>query len=154
MHAVVLENLEEYLDGMVEPSARRDIEAHLKTCGMCRDEVAEMQQVSEYFVALKPDAQVPIAPVGFYARVMQQVGGRKPAPTFSSFFALDLAFGRRLAFTCLLTLAMLGSYLVMRETGEPALLSPETIMAQQEAPSSDSVQAHEAMLATLTSYEP
>ena len=85
---------------------------------------------------------------------MQQVGGRKPVPTFSSFFALDLAFGRRLVFTCLLTLAVLGSYLVTRETGEPAIQSPEMIMAQQDSPSFDSVQAHEAMLATLTSYEP
>ena len=85
---------------------------------------------------------------------MRQVGDRKPLPTFSSLFALDLAFGRRLAFGCLLTLAVLGSYLVTRETGEPAALSPEVIMAQQEAPTFDSAQAHEAMLATLTRYEP
>jgi anti-sigma factor RsiW len=154
MHAVVLENLEEYLVGAVEPAAQRDIEAHLKTCEMCRDEVAGMQQISELFVALKPDAQEPVSPFGFYGRVMQQVGGRKPVPTFSSFFALDLAFGRRLALTCLLMLAALGSYLVSREAGEPAMQSPEMIMAQQDGPSSDSAQAHEAMLATLTSYEP
>ena len=74
----------------------------------------------------------------------------RPAPTFASFFALDMAFGRRLAFSCLLTLAVLGSYLVTRETGEPAMQSPEMIMAQQDAPYFDSAQAHEAMLATLT----
>ena len=88
------------------------------------------------------------------ARVMQEVGDRKPAPTFSSLFALDFAFGRRVAFACLLTLAVLGSYLVTRETGEPAALSPEMIMASQDAPASDAGQAHEAMLATLTRYEP
>ena len=77
MHAVVLENLEEYLAGVVEPVMLRDIEAHLKSCEMCRDEVVGMQQISELFVALKPDAHEPVAPLGFYARVMQQVGGNK-----------------------------------------------------------------------------
>ena len=154
MHAVMMESLEEYLAGVLEPAAQRDIEAHLKTCGMCREEVAGMQRISQLFCTFKADAQEPVAPMGFYARVMQRVGNRRPVPTFSSFFAMDLAFGRRLAFTCLLTLAVLGSYLVTRETGEPALQSPEMIMAQQDAPSFDSDAAHEAMLATLTSYEP
>jgi len=154
MHAVVMDSLEEYLAGVLEPAALRDIEAHLKTCGMCREEVAGMQQISQLFDSLKLEEVSPSPPLGFYARVMQQVAGRKPVPTFSSFFALDLAFGRRLAFTCLMTLALLGSYLVTRETGEPAMQSPEMIMAQQDAPSFDSADAHEAMLATLTSYEP
>jgi len=154
MHALVLDSLEEYLAGALEPVVLRDIEAHLKTCGTCREEVAGMQQISHLFQTLKPAAEAPAVPLGFYARVVQQVAGRRPVPTFSSFFALDVAFGRRLAFTCLLTLAVLGSYLVTREAGEPAMQSPEVIMAQQDAPSFDSSQAHEAMLATLTSYEP
>jgi len=153
MHAVVIYSLEEYLAGVLEPAGVREIDAHLANCEGCRDEVAEMQQVSQLFGALK--LEEPVAPPpGFYARVMQQVGDRKPAPTFSSLFALDLAFGRRLAFACLLTLAVLGSYLVSRETGEPSFQSPEAIMAQQDAPDFDATQAHEAMLATLTSYEP
>jgi len=153
MHAVLMDSLEEYLAGTAEPAELRDIEAHLKTCATCREEVAAMQQVSYWMRALKPEQ--PIQPAaGFYARVMQQIGDRKPTPTFSSLFALDLAFGRRLAFGCLLTLAVLGSYLVTRETGEPAALSPEVVMAQQDAPTVDATKAHEAMLATLTRYEP
>ena len=46
MHAVVVDSLEEYLAGLLEPAALRDIEAHLKTCQACREEVAGMQQVS------------------------------------------------------------------------------------------------------------
>jgi anti-sigma factor RsiW len=153
MHAVVVDSLEEYLAGALEPAVLRDIEAHLKTCKACREEVAGMQQVSLWMGALK--SEKPAAPSqGFYARVMRQVGERKPLPTFADLFSLDLAFGRRLVFSCLLTLAVLGSYLVTRENGEPAVLSPEAVMAQQEAPTFDSVQAHEAMLATLTRYEP
>lgn len=153
MHAVVMDSLEEYLAGVLEPAALRDIEAHLKNCDLCREEVRGMRQISQWIGTLKSEEEV-AAPAGFYARVMQQVAGRRPAPTFASFFALDFTFGRRLAFACLLTLAVLGSYLVARETGEPASLSPEVIMAQQDSPSFDSTEAHEAMLATLTSYEP
>jgi len=153
MHAVVVDSLEEYLAGVSGPAARRDIEAHLKSCEACREEIAGMQQVSLMIRTLKAEEALVPAP-GFYARVMQEVGGRQPIPTFSSLFSLDLAFGRRLAFACLLTLAVLGSYLVTRETAEPALMSPEVIMAQQDAPAFDAAQAHEAMLATLTSYEP
>lgn len=153
MHAVLMDSLEEYLAGEIEPAALRDIEAHLSTCAACREEVDGMRQVSLWMNALKPD-QVIEPPAGFYARVMQEVGDRKPVPTFSSLFALDFAFGRRVAFACLLTLAVLGSYLVTRETGEPALLSPEMVMAQQDAPAADAIQAHEAMLATLTRHEP
>jgi anti-sigma factor RsiW len=153
MHAVLMDSLEEYLAGTAEPAELREIEAHLKSCATCREELAGMQQVSYWMRALKPEQPIQPAP-GFYARVMQQIGDRKPAPTFSSLFALDLAFGRRVAFGCLLTLAVLGSYLVTRETGEPATLSPEVVMAQQDAPTLDGSQAHEAMLATLTRYEP
>src|SRR5215469_4016831 len=115
MHAVVLDRLEEYLAGALEPATLTKIELHLKTCATCREEVAGMQQISLWMSALKTEEQI-AAPPGFYARVMQQVGDRKPLPTFSSLFSLDLAFGRRLAFACLLTLAVLGSYLVTRET--------------------------------------
>lgn len=153
MHAVVLDSLEEYLAGVLGAAARRDIEGHLSVCESCREEVAGMKQVSLLVRALKVEEAVAPAP-GFYARVMQEVGGRKPVPTFSSLFSLDVVFGRRLAFGCLLTLAVLGSYLVSVETGEPAFLSPEVVMAQQDEPAFGAAQAHEAMLATLKSYEP
>ena len=145
--------LHAYLDGELPSAERATLERHIETCATCREEIAGMKQVSYWMRALKPEQPIQPAP-GFYARVMQQVGDRKPAPTFSNLFALDLAFGRRLAFGCLLTLAVLGSYLVTRETGEPAALSPEVVMAQQDAPALDATKAHEAMLATLTRYEP
>ena len=153
MHAVLKESLEEYLAGALEPAALRVVEAHLKACEECREEAAGMRQVSLLMGALKAERPMEV-PVGFYSRVMQQVGDRKPVPTFSSLFALDFAFGRRLAFACLLTLAVLGSYLVTTENGQPAALSPEVVMAEQDAPAFNSSQAHEAMLATLTRYEP
>jgi len=153
MHAVVMDSLEDYLAGVLGPADRKDIETHLSMCEACREEVVGMRQVSRWVRSLRTDqALAPAA--GFYSRVMQEVGHRKPVPTFSGMFSLDVVFGRRLAFGCLLVLAVLGSYLITRETGEPAFLSPEVIMAEQDAPTFDAGQAHEAMLATLTSYEP
>jgi hypothetical protein len=84
---------------------------------------------------------------------MGQVGERKTVPSFAGMFALDLAFGRRLVFASLLTLAVLGSYLVSRESGYPSDLSPEAVMAQEGSPAFDSASAQDNMLVTLTAYE-
>lgn len=153
MHAVVMESLEEYLSGTLKPAALRDIEAHLSSCERCRQEVAGMQEVSQWFGALKAEEALTPAP-GFYAKVMREVGNRQAVPSFAGFFALDFAFGRRLVFASLLTLAALGSYLVSYESEYPTGLSPEAVMAQQDAPAYDTAQAQENMLATMTTYEP
>src|SRR5271169_2796452 len=152
MHAVVLSSFEEYLSGALEPAAQREIEAHLNTCPTCREEIRSMQDVSQLFVSLRSEEPWEPSP-GFYAGVMRQVGARPSAPSFASLFTLDFAFGRRVAFASLLTLAILGSYLVTRESGSPAGPSPEAVMAQQNAPSFDSAPAQDNMLVTLTAYE-
>jgi anti-sigma factor RsiW len=148
-----MESLEEYLSGTLKPAALRDIEAHLDSCEICRHEVAGMRQVSQWFGAFKVEEEMAPAP-GFYARVMRQVGHRQVVPSFAGFFALDFAFGRRLVFASLLTLAALGSYLVSHESGYPTGLSPEAVMAQQDSPAYDTARARENMLATMTTYEP
>jgi anti-sigma factor RsiW len=148
-----MESLEEYLSGTLKPEAQRDIEAHLASCDACREEVASMQEISVLFREMATQLEVQASP-GFYARVMRQVGGRKSVPAFASLFSLDVAFGRRMVFASLLVLAALGGYLVSRESDFPSGPSPELVMAQQESTSFDSAPAHEAMLATMTSYEP
>jgi anti-sigma factor RsiW len=153
MHAVVMESLEEYLTGALEPATQREIETHLSTCQFCREELHSMQEVSQLFGSLRSDEVMSAAP-GFYARVLEQAGGQKAAtPSFASLFALDFAFGRRLVFASLLTLAVLGSYLITRETAYSSGPSPETVMAQQESPGFDSAPAQDNMLVTLTDYE-
>jgi len=147
-----MESLEEYLSGTLKPAALRDIEAHLDTCETCRNEVAGMQEVSQLFSVLKSEEEVAPAP-GFYARVMRQVGDRHAVPFFAGFFAMDFAFGRRMVFASLLTLAVLGGYLVSHESEYPTGLSPETVMAQQDSPGYDNARAQDNMLATMTSYE-
>ncbi|MGD0772594.1 MAG: zf-HC2 domain-containing protein [Candidatus Solibacter sp.] len=153
MHAVVMESLEEYLSGTLKPAALRDIEAHLSNCELCRREVAGMRRVSQWFGAFKVEEEMAPAP-GFYGRVMRQVGNRQAVPSFAGFFALDFAFGRRLVFASLVTLAVLGGYLVSHESEYPTGLSPEAVMAQQDSPAYESAGAQENMLATMTTYEP
>ncbi len=153
MHAVVMDSLEEFLAGTLKPEVQRDVEAHLSTCGPCREEVAAMQEISQYFRVLEAPEAIEPAP-GFYAQVRRQVGDRHAVPAFAGFFALDFAFGRRLAFASLITLAILGSYLVSTETEYPTGLSPAAVMAQQDSPAFDSARGQDNMLVTMTTYEP
>jgi anti-sigma factor RsiW len=152
MHAVVMDSLEEYLSGAIEPAGQRAIEAHLLECGPCREEVKGMQEVSQLFASLRTDEVFGPSPV-FTAAVMQNVAELKPAPTFASLFDLDFAFGRRLVFASLVLLAVLGSVLATREAQYSAGPSPEAIMAQQDFPAFDSAPSQDNMLVTLTAYE-
>ena len=145
MHQVILDRLEEYLSGS---PASREFKAHLESCDDCRVEVREMLALSGALTVLR--APEPLAPApGFYARVAGRVDAARPRSAWG-FFWLDPAFGRRVAFASLMTLAILGSYLITRETdfsaGPP---DAEVIMAQHQPGSNPDV-----MLATLASYEP
>ena len=152
MHAVVIQSLEEYLAGALEPAAQRDIEAHLNICASCREEIRSMQEVSQMFLTLRSE-EPPEVPGRFFATVLQQVEAQRPAPSWPTLFSLDLVFARRLVFASLLTLAVLGSYLVTREANYSVGVSPEAVMAQQESPTFDNAPPQDSMLVTLTSYE-
>jgi len=152
MHAAVSDRLEEYLSGSLEPAALDRIEAHLGTCVACRHEVESMREFSQCLAALRAE-EAPDPSPGFYARVAGQVGRQTAAPTFSNLFNFRFAFGRRVAFASLVTLAILGSYMVMHENASPSGPSPEAVMAQQESPAFESGPAPDNMLVTLTAYE-
>ncbi len=145
MHQVILNRLEEYLSSSCSP---REFTAHLESCEECRAEVREMQELSGVLQAIR--APEPLTPSpGFYARVAQRVEARRPR-SFWSLFWLDPAFGKRVAFASLMTLAVLGSYLITRETEySTGPSNPEIIMAQQATGENP-----DTMLAALASYEP
>jgi len=152
MHAVVFDRLEDYLAGTLNPAAHRAIEAHLKTCQSCREEVQGIEEISERLASLRVEETVTPSP-GFFAGIVQQVARQAVQPTFASLFSWHFAFGRRLAFASLLMLAILGSYLWVGESVYPAGPTPEAVMAQQELPAFDSGPAQDNMLVTLTAYE-
>jgi anti-sigma factor RsiW len=153
MHAAVLDRLEEFLSGTLNPADTREFEAHLNTCDLCREEVQSMREISECFTSLRPEET--LCPSGeFYAGILGQVGRDSARPTFTSLFSWQFAFGRRMAFASLAMLAVLSSYLWMRETAwQPPAPSAEAVMAQQESPAFDSGPAQDNMLVTLTAYE-
>jgi anti-sigma factor RsiW len=165
MHAVVKESIEGYLSGSLERAEERAIEAHLAVCPRCREDLRGMQAISHLFGSLSFPAaasesvcgavsEESLAPSpGFYARVMQVVEARKAAPSFAGLFALDFAFGRRLLVSSLVTLVLVGGFLVSRESGYARGPAPDSILAQQDSPGFDNASASDSMLATLTSYE-
>ena len=158
MHAVVMESLEDYLSGLLEPAERKPIEAHIAGCASCREELNGMQSVSKLLDSLRPSemdlADGDWSPSGsFYAGVVREVAARQEAQSFAGFFRMDFAFGRRLVLSSLLTLVVVGGWLVSRETGYMSGPSPDAILAQQDQPGFNSASAPDNMLVTLTSYE-
>jgi anti-sigma factor RsiW len=152
MHSVVMENIEEFLAGTLEPAEHQALQAHLNSCELCREEVRGMQSVSLLFASLRTEATFDPAP-GFYARVMQKAEATKPVSFFAGIFAMDAAFGRKLVFSSLLTLGVLGGYLISRESSYMAGPTPDAIMAEQTRAAFESAPAPESMLVTLTNYE-
>jgi anti-sigma factor RsiW len=152
MHAVIVDCLEEYLAGALEPVDLRAVEAHLVACRRCRDEIVDLQETAQLLGCLRSEEIGEPAP-GFYAGIMRHVDERRAVPVFAGWFALDLALGRRLVFASLMTLAVLGTYLVSREAGYSGGPSTEAVMAQENSPAFNSAPAQDQMLVTLTAYE-
>lgn len=152
MHAVLLDRLEEYLAGTLTPAARQSFEAHLIGCESCREEIDGLKDVGGLFESLRSVETFTPSPA-FFSKVMGQVEERQSVPSFSNLFNLDAVFGRRLAYSCLLTITVLVGFLFTRETRFSPSLSPEAVMAQQNLPVFDSGTGRDNMLITLTSYE-
>jgi anti-sigma factor RsiW len=155
MHAVVMESLEEYLAGSLEPADERAIEAHLIACDSCREDVRGMQDVSRLFGSLRSEEVFESSPAFLAGAIRQVAGARGAVRSFPGFLGLDLAFGRRLVFASLVTLAVLGGYLVSHESDYLVTsgVSPEALLAQQDSPAFSSGPAQDNMLATLTAYD-
>jgi hypothetical protein len=150
MHDVIQNGLEEYLGGQV----RRDFQAHLAVCAECRVEVRQFENLSSLLQGLKEADPVQPEP-GFYYRVSQNIEAQRE-PSIWSVFSLDAVFGRRVAFTSLMTLALVGSFLISRETGyqTPGPSGPEAVMASHDVSvPHESSADRDRMLLTLASYD-
>ena len=153
MHQVIVDGLEDYLARTASVDVRQRLEAHLESCPACRTEVAEMSRISELMLSLRSSEEFAPTPA-FSAGVWNFIETQRPSPFWTTLF--DPAFFRRTAFACLMLLALLGSYLVTRESdytyGSPG---PETAIAiERNHPSyvDDPVQDRDMMLVTLASY--
>ncbi len=149
MHKEIQNELEDYLSG----SASRGFHAHLESCGECLREVRQMQEVSGLFAVLQSPETPEPAP-GFYYRVSQRMANERQA-SFWNVFSFDPGFARRLVFSSLMTLAVLGTFLVSRETAyPPSNEGPAAIMARHDGSiPHDDGNDRGRMLVTLASYE-
>lgn len=147
MHAVIIHDLEEYLSGSLPSAALKRLEAHLEVCASCRREIEGLRQTTGLLMALKSVENIE-PPPGFAAQLMRNLAERVTPSVWGMFG--DWAFGRRVAFAALLTMAVLGTVLVSREESyAPAPPTPEAVMAADTG-SPDASQ----MLVTLANYEP
>jgi hypothetical protein len=151
MHDEILNELEGYLsDGAVS----RSFTQHLEVCPHCAHEVNEMEQISLSLRSLRIEPVETITPpLGFYAKVARTIEAEQKSPVWG-LFAPDLQFFRKVAFASLMLLAVLGSYLVSRETDfgtqttEQATLTEHNGTVPHESPTD-----RQRILVTLAAYE-
>ncbi|MBK9168078.1 MAG: zf-HC2 domain-containing protein [Bryobacterales bacterium] len=154
MHQVIIDRLEEYLSQELDTTQAREFEAHLKVCPACRAEVEAMRTQSGLFASFRmPAEELPLPPPGFYARLSDRLE-IEDRSVWTLFF--QPAFAKRLAFACLVMLAVLGSFLVSYETEMAAVPSPEMVLVADEETWMNSP-AHELardqMLVRLASFQ-
>lgn len=109
MHRPIKENLEEYLGGMLSTGETRQVEDHLDSCPSCRRGVNNMREHSDWLRELRASDEFDPAP-GFYARVMDQIETQKVPSIWSAL--LEPVFAKRLAYSSLVLLLLLGSMVV------------------------------------------
>jgi hypothetical protein len=152
MHDEILNELEGYLSG--DPVSR-PFTRHLEVCPHCARELDEMEQFSVSLRSLRIEPEEASAPsLGFYSKVVRTIEAEQKTPLWG-LFAPDLQFFRKVAFASLMLLAVLGSYLVSRESE----FTPSVEQAQATLTEHNSTIPHESpadrqhMLVTLASFE-
>jgi hypothetical protein len=153
MHDEILNELERYLSG---ERVSRSFTQHLKVCPPCARETNEMEQVSEVLHSIRlEETEAVRPPIGFYSRVVRTIEAEEKSPVWG-LFAPDLQFFRKVAFASLMLLAVLGSYLVSRESDyassmatQQATLTEHNVLSSSHDGASD----RDHMLVTLASYE-
>jgi len=152
MHDEILNELEEYLSS--EPVSR-SFTRHLEVCPPCAREVDEMEQISVSLHSFRLNEAAAITPpLGFYSKVARTIEAEQKSPVWG-IFAPDLQFFRKVAFASLMLLAVLGSYLVSRESdyasslaSEQATLTEHNVSVPHESPAD-----RQHILVTLAAYE-
>jgi anti-sigma factor RsiW len=166
MHDEIRSELEGYLSG---EDASRAFTRHLESCPPCAREVEEMEQISlslrsfrlfgaEAGADAETDAEPFAPPAGFYARVARKIEAEQRSPVWG-LFAPDLEFFRKIVFASLMLLAVLGSYLVSRESDYTTSMSGQSAAEQATLTEHDSTVPHESpadrqhIMVTLAAYE-
>ena len=152
MHDEILNELEGYLSGdPVSGSFTR----HLQVCPPCAREVSEMEQISLSLHSLRIEETEAVTPsLGFYAKVSRTIEAEQRSPLWGV-FAPDLQFFRKVAFASLMLLAVLGSYLVSRESdlADPQAAVQATLTEHNSSVPHESPADRQHILVTLAAFE-
>lgn len=133
MHEPVRSQLEEILQGRLEPGRRGELEAHLAQCEECVTELEEIRLYSSVIRTLHAPAAPEPRP-GFYARVMERIE-TQARPSFWTLF-LDPVFGQRLVYATGAMVLLMASFLLATsgETPQLAQTPVEIIVQPASAP--------------------
>lgn len=142
--------VEDYLNGRRSPEFQQALAqdpALLST-------VEQMQSVSGLLTALRPEDREYGVPPGFYARLSGRIEEAQAARSAWNPFSFRSAFGRRVALASLLTVGVVGGYLVARDdSAQPFVSSPEAILASHDVSAShDPAADRPNMMVTLAGY--
>jgi len=152
MHDEILNELEGHLSGEV---VSRQFTRHLEVCPTCAHEIEEMEQISVSLRSLRVDpSEMAAPPLGFYAKVARRIEAEEKSPLWG-LFAPDLQFFRKVAFASLMLLAVLGSYLVSRESNyaDSLVADQATLTEHNSTIPHESPADRQHILVTLAAYE-
>ena len=135
MHQEIRHNLENFLQGeeilqgedvsqSTGSKLPAEFHAHLGECRECSDELGSLETQAQLLRSLRGPRELE-PPAGFYARVMERIEAQPPS-IWSVF--LDRRFGLRLAVASAALVALLGTYLVTSEPGEPEFASSPAVV--------------------------
>lgn len=99
--------LQLYLDGRLTLAQTRSLEAHVAECSTCREELAQLEEVSHYLDGLQMVAE----PEDLHEQIMQRVAMSAPRSSTQPFSSWRPSLVDLLAAVLLATVATLGSIL-------------------------------------------
>ncbi len=142
--------VEDYLGGRPSPEFQKALDQD----PALRSTLEQMQSVSRLLSSMRQDDREFSVPPGFYARLAGRIETAQAARSAWNPFSFRSAFGRRVALASLLTLGVVGSYLVVRDDSmQPSVSSPEAILASHDVSAAhDPVEDRPNMMVTLAGY--
>ena len=142
--------VEDYLNGRPSPEFQKALAQN----AALRSEMEQMQLVSRLIASLRDESDVAVPP-GFYARLAGRIEEAQAARSAWNPFSFQSAFGRRVALASLLTVGIVGGYLVARDdSASPFVSSPEAILASHDTSGAhDPADDRPSMMVTLAGYQ-
>ena len=154
MHQPKQGSLEGFLAGSLDPQAMQEIHRHLSTCSECREWVEALRRQSEMLRTLRAPEDAPEVQAGFYARIVARIESQIRPSIWSLF--LQPAFARRLLYSSLLLVVLMGSLILTTPRAQVVSAStPEGILSQEQYPpayGTDVDKGRDVVLVNLATY--